>query len=316
MDFELIAKELKESKVQTNKYIGIGETTIKNYIAKIKYFEKQEVLNEKLNDYINTTYTNINTKASYQIALMGTAKHSPTFAEAIGPDIVKQITESNDLVMQEIKGNPKQDKTEKEEENWIPLKTLKKLAKDRKDDFNIQDQLLIAMYTLMPPVRLDLNNVKIVRTSFIDEETKRPEGIAEKQNYIRIYKKSGRTYTDLVLNEYKTSKTYGVFNERLPKPITDLILQLPVSQSHLFQKKGGEGFSSAETFGVYLRSVFKKLTGKNMSVDLLRHIYLTDFRKGEKTEERKQKVAKKMMNSVSEQTQYLRKNDAESQTIN
>lgn len=315
MDFELIAEELKNSKVQTNKYIGIGEGTIKNYIAKVKYFEKQEVLNEKLNDFINTTYTNINTKAAYQIAVMGTAKHSPTFAEAIGADIIKQITESNDLVMQEIKGNPKQDKTEKEEENWVPLKTLKKLAKDRKDDFNIQDQLLIAMYSLMPPVRLDLHDVKIVRTSFIDETTKRPEGITEKQNYIRIYKKSGRTYTDLVLNEYKTSKTYGIFNERLPKPITDIILQLPVSQSHLFQKKGGDAFSSPETFGVYLRSVFKKLTGKNMSVDLLRHIYLTEFRKGEKTEERKQKVAKKMMNSVTEQTNYLRKSDASSQTI-
>ena len=166
----------------------------------------------------------------------------------------------------------------------------------------------------MPPVRLDLHDVQIVRTAFINEETKRPEGIAENQNYIRIYKKSGRTYTDLVLTSFKTDRTYGTFNERLPKPITDLILQLPVSQSHLFQKKGGGAFSSPETFGVYLRSVFKKLTGKNMSVDLLRHIYLTDFRKGEKTTEKKQKIAKKMMSSVAEQTNYLRK-DASTQTI-
>jgi len=314
MDFDKIANELKESKVQTNKYIGIGEGTIKTYIAKVKYLEKQEVLNDKLNDFINTTYTNINTKSAYQIAIMGVAKHSPTFAEALGTDIIKVITEQNEEVMNEIKGNPKQDKTEKEEENWIPLKTLKKLAKEKTLEFNEQDNLLIACYTLMPPVRLDLHDVKIIRSAFIDPETKRPEGITEKQNYIRIYKKSGRTYTDLVLNEYKTSKTYGIFNERLPKPITDLILKLPVSQSHLFQKKGGDAFSSPETFGVYLRSVFKKLTDKNMSVDLLRHIYLTEFRKGEKTEERKQKIAKKMMNSVAEQTNYLRK-DASTQTI-
>jgi hypothetical protein len=245
---------------------------------------------------------------------MGVAKHSPTFAEALGADIIKLITDENEKVMEEIKGNPKQDKTEKEEENWIPLRALKKLAKEKTLEFNEQDNLLIACYTLMPPVRLDLHDVKIIRSAFIDPETQRPEGITEKQNYIRIYKKSGRTYTDLVLNEYKTSKTYGIFNERLPKPITDLILKLPVSQSHLFQKKGGEAFSSPETFGVYLRTVFKKLTGKNMSVDLLRHIYLTEFRKGEKTEERKQKIARKMMNSVAEQTNYLRK-DASTQTI-
>jgi DNA-binding CsgD family transcriptional regulator len=314
MDFELITKELKESKVQTAKYIGISDGTIKTYIAKVKYLEKQEVLNEKLNDYINTVYTNINSKAAYQIAVMGVAKHSPTFLEILGKDILEIITKENEKIMNEIKGNPKQDKNAKEEENWIPLKNLKKLAKDRKEDFNVQDQLLIAMYTLMPPVRLDLHDVKIIRSTFIDEETKRPEGVDEKQNYIRIFKKSGRTYTDLVLNEYKTNRTYGVFNERLPKPITDIILQLPVSQSHLFQKKGGDAFSSPETFGVYLRSVFKKLTGKNMSVDLLRHIYLTDFRKGEKSDERKQKVAKKMMSSVNEQTNYLRK-DTETQKI-
>lgn len=315
MDFDAIAQELKDSKIQTNKYIGIGEGTIKTYIAKVKYLDKQEVLNEKLNEYINITYTNINTKAAYQIAVMGVAKHSPTFASALGEDLIKSITEENEKVMEEIKGNPKQNKTEKEEENWMPLRALKKLAKDKREEFNVQDNLLIACYTLMPPVRLDLHDVKIIRTPFIDQETNLPEGITGKQNYIRIYKKSGRTYTDLVLNEYKTERTYGVFNERLPKPVTDLILQLPVSQSHLFQKKGGGPFSSPETFGVYLRAVFKKLTNKNMSVDLLRHIYLTEFRKGEKSEERKQKIAKKMMNSVSEQTNYLRKTDSTSQTV-
>jgi len=310
MDFTKIAEELKESKVQTGKYIGIGDGSIKTYLAKIRYLENQEVLNDKLNDYINVTYTNLNSRSAYQIAVMGIAKHSPTFLESIGKDIVDVITKSNEDTMNEIKGNPKQVKSDKEELNWIPLKDLKKLAKEKKADFDIQDNLLIACYTLMPPVRLDLNNVVIVRNAFVDPETNRPENIGEKQNYIRIYKKSGRIYTDLVLVEYKTDKTYGIFNERLPKPITDIILQLPVTQSHLFEKKGGGGFSSSETFGVYLRSVFKKLTSKNMGVDLLRHIYLTDFRKGEKSEEKKQKVAKKMMNSVSEQTGYLRKSDS------
>jgi hypothetical protein len=206
MDFTKIAEELKESKVKTNKYIGVGEGTIKTYLAKIRYLEKQEVLNEKLNEFINTTYTNINTKAAYQVAVMGVAKHSSTFTEAISSDIIKQITEENEKVMEEIRGSPKQDKSEKEEENWISLKDLKKLAKDKKDDFSIQDQLLIGFYTLIPPPRLDLHDITIVRSAFVDPETGRPDGIAEKQNYIRIYKKSGRTYTELVLNEYKIVK--------------------------------------------------------------------------------------------------------------
>ena len=70
----------------------------------------------------------------------------------------------------------------------------------------------------------------------------------------------------------------------------------PQSQKDLFQYK----------IGNYLKSVFKTLTGKNMSCDILRHIYITDFRRGEKSTEKKLMVAKKMMNSVETQTEYMR----------
>jgi hypothetical protein len=315
MNFPVILEELKNSQVKTNKYIGITEGTIKTYIAKIKFIEKNAG-DVPFNEFINTFYTNENTKSAYQVAVIGVAKHSPSFKEFIGEETLNATIADNEKLMESLRGNPKQDKTEKEIENWINLKDLKKMAKDRKDEFSIQDQILIACYTLMPPVRLDLHDILIVRTAFIDPETGRPENVAEKQNYLRIYKQKSRPYSHLVLNEYKTERTYGQFNERFPKAITDLIFQLPATQTHLFQTKGSNGaFSSPETFGVYLRAVFKKLTGKNISVDLLRHIYLTNFRKGEKTTENKQKVAKKMMNSVAEQENYLRKAEPSSQTI-
>lgn len=307
MDFAKVAQELKDSKVQTNKYVGVSESTIKNYIAKLRFFEKNGVLNDKLPDFINKTYPNINSRGAYQVAITGTAKHSKTFTEYITQEVINIIIKENEKVSSEVRGVAgNQTKTEKEEENWIDLKKLKKLFKDNKAEYSIQDQLLIGMYILMPPARLDYHKIKIIRTQFLDEKTGLPEGVNENDNFLRIYKKSGRTYTDLHLKEYKTSATYGDYKERLPKPITDLILQLPVSQEYLFQKKSGGAFSSPETYGVYLRTIFNKLTGKNMSVDILRHIYLTDFRKGEKSTEKKQAVAKKMMNSVDQQTDYLR----------
>jgi hypothetical protein len=309
MNFEIVETELKNSQVKTNKYVGLSANTIKSYIAKLRYLEKQSVLNDQLSDFLNTTYEKVNSRAAYQTAILGVAKHSPTFTDYIGKGIIDIITNEYLQTSKDVKHNQSgQSKTEKEEENWIDLKELKKLAKEKASEFSVQDQLLIGFYTLIPPVRLDLHNILIVRSSFINEETGKPENIGNQQNYLRIYKKSGKFYTELVLNEYKTSATYGEFKEKMPKPLTDLIMKLPVEQSHLFQKKSGGNFSSAETFGVYLRSVFNKLTGKNLSVDMLRHIYLTDFRKGEKSTERKQAVARKMMNSVEQQTEYLRLN--------
>jgi hypothetical protein len=282
--------------------------TIKNYIAKLRFFEKNKVLNDALPEFIKSKYENLNSRSANYVSITGTAKHSPTFVEFLGKDTIDTITKESEIVMNEIRGNPNsQKKTEREEENWIELKQLKKLYKENTADYSIQDKLLIAMYILMPPARLDYHQIKIVRSAFVDAETGLPDGVKDNENFLRIYKKSGRTYTELNLKEYKTSATYGPYKERLPKPISDLILQLPVSQEYLFQKKGGGAFSSPETFATYLRSVFLKLTGKNLSVDILRHIYLTDFRKGEKSTEKKQAVAKKMMNSVEQQTEYLRK---------
>lgn len=306
-DFDAIEAELKASVIKTNKYIGINANTIKTYMAKIKYLNKQMVLNEGLNDYLESNYPKLNSRSAYQISVMGVAKHSPLFADKLGKEIVDIITKSNEILVPQIKHNEtNQTKSEKETANWIDLKDLKKIHKEKESEFSIQDNLLINIYTLMPPVRLDLGQVVIVRSAFVDEETGRPVGVGEKENYIVITKKAGRYATVLNLREYKTEKTYGAFSEKLPKPITDLIVKLPIEQTHLFSKKSGGAFASADTFGVYLRSVFHKLTGKNMSVDILRHIYITEFRKGEKSTKRKQQLARKMMNSVEVQTDYMR----------
>jgi uncharacterized protein YjgD (DUF1641 family) len=306
-DFDKIEAELKASVVKTKKYIGINANTIKTYMAKIKYLDKQMVLNEGLNDYLESNYPKLNSRCAYQVAIMGVAKHSQTFAVIIGKEIVDTITKSNETLVPELKYNAtNQTKSEKEEINWVSLKDLKKIHKEKFADFSVQDNLLISMYTLIPPVRLDLGQVLIVRSDFIDEKTNLPVGVSENQNYIVITKRAGRYSAVLNLNEYKTERTYGAFKEKLPKPITDLIIKLPIEQTHLFSKKSGGAFASPETFGVYLRSVFYKLTGKNMSVDILRHIYITEFRKGEKSTVAKQELARKMMNSVEVQTDYMR----------
>ena len=76
----------------------------------------------------------------------------------------------------------------------------------------------------------------------------------------------------------------------------------------MFEKNGGshQPFSSPETFGKYLKKCFYDLTKKNISVDLLRHSYITEFRKGDRTLKEKEKVAELMGNSVAVQENYRR----------
>jgi hypothetical protein len=310
MDFDKIIQELKGSKIVTGKYVGIGVNTINTYIAKLKHLEKMDALNQNITEAIKNKYNNLNTQSAYYVAIIGVAKHSPSFAHAIGEDLINAVSELNEQNIKKKKDEPMQIKTEKEEENWVSLKDLKLFAKEKENQMTPQENVMVALYTLIPPARLDYDNVRLIRgmPGVTLKKINVPE-IYKNANYVKVATtKTGRHNTELTLNEYKTSKVYGTNIVKLPLSITKLIMKLPPTQNYLFvsNQKKNIPFSSAKTYGVYLRSVFNKLTGKNISANLLRHIYLSSFRGGEKSEAKKLIVAKRMGHSVNTQTLYLR----------
>jgi len=73
-------------------------------------------------------------------------------------------------------------------------------------------KLLLAMYTYIPPIRADLFACRLY------EET--PDEVGE-DNYIVLDEKNPR----LVLQDYKTKKTYGALQIPLPKPLYEMIRQ-------------------------------------------------------------------------------------------
>lgn len=305
MNTTQIKNELEASKVQSGKYTGIGANTIKTYMDKLNYILKNHETLGGLVSFICENWTSENTILSYLTAMIGIAKHSPTFEKLISGEI--ESLKKRHLELSEKKsGAPKQVKTEKEAENWITLKDL--IKKINETELTDQDRLLAGIYTLIPPSRLDYNSVKIVKNSFVNEETGLPEGIVQSENFVQLYKKNGRWKSVMHLQEYKTAETYGTNTFDLPKKITDLILKLPEDQVYLFEKRGNghKPFSDAKTFGVYLGKLFKGITGKQIGVDILRHIYITHFRKGEKSQAKKEQVAKVMGHSVATQDEYIK----------
>jgi hypothetical protein len=297
-----VKDELVLSVVKTGRLTGLSETSIKNYLAKIKMLKIKAP--ELILNTITQNYPNLNSRLAYQVAILGVSKHSPTFAEYVTAPVIQSISSANMADNEIVKNAPKQLKSELEEQNWVDLKDLRKMPTG---SLPIQDQLLISIYIDIPPVRLDYHKVYIVRTPFIDETSGLPSGLKPTDNYIQVYRNKSKTICNLVVQEHKTSETHGSIITKLPKKIVDLITQLPMTQNFLFETKGGgKPFASAESFGPYLRSVFLKLTGKTMSVDLLRHIYVSAFRKGEKTISEKQKLATQMGHSVETQQDYYR----------
>jgi integrase len=114
------------------------------------------------------------------------------------------------------------------------------------------------------------------------------------------------------LNEYKTAATNGQQTTKLPAKFAKLIwayLESIPQKKYLFTTKNSldKPFSSAETFGRYVRDTFSARLDKNVSVDILRHSFISWLRKGDLSKAKKLKISREMGHSLEQQENY-RKN--------
>lgn len=292
---EIITEELKTSQVKTGKYIGLGETSVKKYIDKLKYFIKNGALNDDLLGFINAIQ-NINSRLGYFTAVAGLVKHSPAFKAFLGTDY-EPIQEAYTKLTEENRKKDTAEKTERETENWEDWQTI--LEKTQGTQLS-QEQILLDIYTLIPPKRLDYHRLFVVRGDAVPDN---------EPNYLQVL---GKTKINIILNEYKTSATNGEQITKLPAKFAKIVwayLESVPQKKYLFTTKNSldKPFSSAETFGKYVRDTFTTRLGKNISVDILRHSFITDLRKGDLSKRKKEAIAKSMGHSLDQQENY-RKN--------
>tara|TARA_R110000803_G_scaffold91336_1_gene158687 strand:- start:22 stop:897 length:876 start_codon:yes stop_codon:yes gene_type:complete len=163
----------------------------------------------------------------------------------------------------------KQDKNEKETENWISkddvislYDKMKKSANNimKKGDLKmrdlqeIQNFIMLALFVLIPPRRaLDYVEMKIKN---VDKKT---------DNYIQGNK--------LVFNTYKTSKSKGQQIVDIPKELKTILnkwVKINPSEYLLFDAKNNKLSS------VKINQRFEKIMGKKYSVNMFRKLFLTD----------------------------------------
>ena len=110
---------------------------------------------------------------------------------------------------------------------------------------------------------------------------------------------------------YKTDKTFGRQEFKIPRGLA-IKLKAHISDAslvdgdYLFGKTKDEPYAS---FSSYVTKIFKKYTGKALSVNLLRHSYISWFlkKKGLSIADKKE-VSAKMAHSITTQEKYNRVN--------
>ena len=222
-------------------------------------------------------------------------------------DEMKKLMELRD------KKEKKNEMSDTEKANWINYDDLKekylqnveftimnadytKKKSNRELFKEIRDKLMLGLFILIPPTRISNYRQMIVK----DKNTfKNSNNLNKNYNYL-IY--DDENNFELVFNEYKTKKYVGGLKKVLPKThLISLIIKLFLEVRKVIVHKNSKYlftclFNTIEpinqpNFTDIIKKTSKIVVGKILSVNLLRHIYLSDYLTKEKSIEHREQTA-------------------------
>lgn len=226
--------------------------------------------------YIERKYKNTGTKLNYYKSINSFLKRQRGYE-----DLSKQYGELQNGVKNLVdiqRGRNKM--SEREQQNMVDWSKIVSYNDPRWTD---EDYLLFKLYTALPPRRLEAYSLlKFIK----GKTTKQIQNLDKNFNYL-IVNKNGNP-TQIILNKYKTSKRYRTFTIHLTQPDQKPILRFSEIRDAVKRfmratniKNGDLVFPDIKgnVYGDFTRrvnSIFKGL-GKNLSVDVLRHSFISFY---------------------------------------
>lgn len=258
---------------------------------------------DKLNDYCDNTKgrqeKNLgnHTRDIYMSSMMALFLRNQNLREK-HYELYQKWKEMHDMIRKPIDIKYKSNEpTSRQKEGYMTYDEIIKIAQSLPK--GSQERLLLMMYTEIPPVRSDYVQTRIF--------TRESQSDKCSGNYIILTKKNPR----LILNKYKTAKTYKTLTIDIPPTLYKEIKNSleEKSRDYLFvSSRTGEPFEEANTFNKWANRTLKKITNKpKFSISMLRHIFITrrDLKLEEKSGLEQEKIAKLMGHSIEQQRRYL-----------
>lgn len=247
---------------------------------------------------ITAHYANPRSLRTCLVAIKSLFKHNPNLrcehAEAWDKWHAKFKAVDAVVTDEVMRGEP----TQTERENWVRWADV--VAKEQelsRTQYASDDHLLLAMYSLIEPARQDYAEVAILAS---------PPADKTQGNFIILPRTGSAT---LVLNKYKTSKTYSTYSRTLPDNLTDIIRASLANHPRywLFTAREGSPHTKASYIN-FSNSVLRRLFGRRFTVRMMRHSYISEgINFATSTPGDLFEAAKHMHHSVAQQQLYRRK---------
>ena len=227
----------------------VNDNTIKlwkrclNKIHKDFIFKSKEELEQQLLD-INKTYSSAYNMSTLLRAACKINEVDYKLKEIVY-DLYKDLREKSGDEQFENRMNKKQ---------WTLEELISIMRNINMTDYkSTMIKLLLAMYTINPPLRNDYYNVKI-------NDSENPNYIDLKNKILNVYCTKSKKYQKVLLCD----ELIDIINESL--------IVLP--RKYLFTKKNGDNFSSSASLSVSLLNLLKEfMNDKHFSFNTFRHAY-------------------------------------------
>ena len=163
-----------------------------------------------------------------------------------------------------------------------------------------QDYLLVSLYTLLPPVRLDYGNMELVTN-------KEYEKLGDEKEFHNYLVMNGRK-AFFSMNEYKTSHKYGEKKIDIPPKLLSIIRSyMKINDTGFLLIDNRKKQLTPNGITKHLTRIFHNHIGKKISAQMIRHIYLST--KYESVAEEMKKDADIMGHGEGMQKKYIKKSD-------
>ena len=208
--------------------------------------------------------------------------------------------------------------SEKTKKNWITIEEYDKMLSRIKlvidsfdfDDIKQKEITLFQKYLILNiykyhPMRLDLHDMKI-----IDEED--DKDLSEDFNY--MIKLDDGNFRFKILN-FKTKKTHKEIVIDINHKLNDIInkyLKINKSEYFITQERNPMLPIKKQALANYISRIFKKYTGKDIGVNMIRKLVVSD--RFAEVDKQQKKLAAEMGHQIGTQQNYLKYSDSDEKT--
>jgi len=290
----------KKHNMFLNKWVDLSPTKNILYIILfpahslllIEKYLKQKDIDSPMEKNKSYSKTNLH---SYISAILAVFKHSPKYVNDIPEIFIYHriwlgILSDNekDILIRRSQNKPTL-LQEKREGHKLTINDI--VNKNDESDIDIINKLLLSMYTLIPPVRIDYYATQIIKSGEVPTT----------DNYIVLKNDEA----ELVIRKYKTSKKHGeIRHPKLPNELYNIIIQSLEKhpRKYLFENNG-KAFTP-NGFCKWSSSTLEKLFGVQLTLTMIRHIYISSLPLSTMTIEEKIQFGKLMGHTIGVQAEY------------